>query len=43
MSIELLKKVVEEMEMNLLFDNIEAENCTLCCTNGNGGTSSSGC
>lgn len=43
MSVDSLKKLVEAMEMNLLFDNIEAEDCTLCCTNGNGGTSSSGC
>ena len=43
MSVDSLKKLVEAMEMNLLFDNIEAEDCALCCTNGNGGTSSSGC
>ena len=44
MDIMLLKELINEMEMKLAFDNIEAESdCSLCCANGNGGTTSSGC
>lgn len=38
MDVNYLKKLVSDMEIYLAFDNIEAEDCSLCCTSGNGGT-----
>lgn len=38
MNVEELKKLVQEMEITLYFDNIEAERCTACCGLYGGGT-----
>lgn len=39
-----LRKIVQSLELSKAFDDIEAENCSLCCNNTNGGTSGgSGC
>lgn len=38
-NVEELKKLVEEMELTLDFDNIEAERCAICCGGNNGGVS----
>ncbi|EGD46626.1 hypothetical protein Cpap_1008 [Ruminiclostridium papyrosolvens DSM 2782] len=32
-----LKNLVEEMDLNSAFDNIDAENCSVCCYVGGGG------
>lgn len=37
MQIEKLKQLVQELELSNTFDNIEAENCSACCTVGGGG------
>jgi hypothetical protein len=41
MQLDKLKQLVKEMELANAFDNIEAENCSMCCYDTNGG--SSGC
>ena len=37
MNIEELKKLVQDMELALDFDNVEAERCSICCGGNNGG------
>ena len=39
MHIDNLVQLVQELELNKAFDNIEAEDCAICCLNTNGGTS----
>lgn len=44
MQLNELQKIVQLLELSKAFDNIEAENCSLCCYDTNGGTSGgSGC